>query len=160
MRVLFGSMKKLSQTFLLFILLFTSQSHALLVEFVGPCEATPFAAKLFTDVSGQSLAALTKIAAQDREIPMTLSIHGMFKFFGEDINPKATTTMDNIKIGFGWCYLVNGQASSVSAAEYFPHQEGRITWVHSYSVNILGEWQTSASCVPTYQKYSDKFCSK
>ncbi len=153
-------MKKLNQTFLLFILLFTSQSHALLVEFVGPCEAKPFAAKLFTDVSDQSLATLTRIAAMDRDIPMTISKHGMFEFLDPGMNPKATVPMDHIEIGFGWCYLVNGQATSVSATEYFPNQAERITWVHTYSVKILGEWQTSASCVPTYQKYSDKFCSK
>lgn len=137
-----------------------SQSQAVLVDFVGPCDYAPFAAKMLPGGAGQSVADLTKVAAVERNIPMNITKQGMFEFLGDAMNPKATTKEEGTEIGFGWCYLVNGHPAKASATDYKPAQSDRITWVHTYAVKILGQWQADASCIPTYEKYSQLFCSK
>jgi len=146
------------KTLTLFILLLSLQSQALVVEFIGPCSKKSFAAQIISDVQGQSVEALTRIAAEKRNVPMSISQLGMFEFLGHEMNPKELTKIDHVEVGFGWCYQINGQVSSTSARDLVPNQQGRITWVHSFSLKVNGEWIQSAACIPTHTQYSELFC--
>lgn len=144
--------------FFLFLSVFISfQLNAIVVEFVGPCESTPFHIKEVEQQGHFSVGELTIKVLQESKIPFSGGDYGIIQISNSPIGEAALEIVNNQEMmAYGWCYEVDGFLQEVYPNEISAAGIKKIRWFYGYAHYRSGEW--IAQCLESHKKRSPFIC--
>lgn len=134
---------------LLLALLLSTQSHAIELKFIGPCEKE-FILKIDVTEEYANVGELTVATLAKFNIPHQGTAEGLASAFETPVGDDAVEVVSSEEIrAYGWCFSVDGMSP-----EAYPHEIAitpdtkQITWHFGFARFFRGEWVTQ--CTPSH----------
>jgi hypothetical protein len=142
-----------------FIILLTNSSFALTIEFVGPCDESPFYSKTVEMTRSQNLGELTIEVLNNSQITYLGNEYGINQILTSPIGRDSLEIIsENETMSYGWCFEVDGQILEVYPNEVSVDGIKYIKWFYAYAHYFNGNW--IAQCHPSHARQSPFICSK
>jgi hypothetical protein len=142
-----------------FIILLTSSSFALTIEFVGPCDQKPFYSKKVETTRAQNLGELTIAVLENAHIAYLGNEYGVNQILNSPIgNDSIEIISNNEMMSYGWCFEADGKIVEVYPNEVSLDSIKHIKWFYAYAHYFNGSW--IAQCSPSHERQSPFICSK
>jgi hypothetical protein len=144
-------------TFLIFFLIFPFSSHAISVEFIGPCDKNPFYVKKIQKTQAQNVGELSLAILREAQIPHVGTENGINQIFNSPIGLDAYEVVaDNEMMAYGWCYKVDDVIPEAYPNEVSLAGIKHITWFYGYAHFLNGNW--IAQCLESHRRKSPFIC--
>lgn len=142
-----------------FLLIFSMQSFAVQVEFIGPCSEEPLYSTNVSATSATDVGTLTINVLDQAKIPYLGVPQGFNQIFNTPIGMDALEILnDEEMLSYGWCFEVNGKNAEVYPNEIPLKKVKTIKWFYGYAHYVRGEWVSL--CEKSYLRRSEFICGK
>lgn len=137
-----------------------AQSTWVKVDFVGPCDSSPFLSKTIKVPQGSDLLSISKSVLLGNGVESLDDGRGLVQIAGSPLGDQALVVFgkNNEKMrAYGWCFSVNAQIPMDYASNLQVGAEPLIVqWFYAYSEIHRDKWINM--CVPSFQVKDPQIC--
>lgn len=141
-----------------FLVLITTNSFAVTIEFIGPCDEKPFMRKTLSSVHEQTLGELTINLLEKEKIAYLGTEKGLNQVLNSPIGLDALEVIkDDEMMAYGWCFEVDGKIPELYPDEIrLDGKFNHIKWFYGYAHYLKGIW--ISQCQKSYLRKSPFVC--